>query len=317
MSRALIIGGAGFVGEHLAAHLCACGDTVYVTKLPQETFRLPDVQTCDLDILDAAALRELLRSLAPAHIYHLAAQSSVGLSWEKPALTIDINVKGACNVLQALAENKSTARLLLIGSGEEYGYIRPGESPIGEDGPLRPGNVYAVTKAAQNMLGAVYAKAYGLDVMCTRAFNHIGPGQRPGFVLPDFCKRVAQIEAGLCEPVLHVGNLEAERDFTDVRDVVRAYRLLMEKGAAGETYNVGSGSAIAVQTLLDQVLALAKAQIRVMQDPARMRPADVPRIEADTRKIFAATGWRPEIPLETTVAQCLDAWRADVRQAQK
>lgn len=310
MSRALIIGGAGFVGEYLAKHLLECGDSVHITKLPQEGFSLAGTEVCELDILDAPAVRALIEELAPEHIYHLAAQSSVGLSWKNPALTIDINIKGTCNVLQALSDSKSEAKLLLLGSGEEYGYLRPEETPVCEENPLRPGNVYAVTKVSQNMLGAVYARAYGLNVMCTRAFNHIGPNQRAGFVLPDFCKRVAEIEAGACEAVLQVGNLDAKRDFTDVRDVVCAYRLLMERGQPGETYNIGSGKAIAISALLEMVLSLTKAEIRIERDPSRMRPADVPCIEADTSKLFAATGWKPQIPLESSVAQCLDSWRA-------
>ena len=233
----------------------------------------------------------------------------MALSWKNPNLTIDINVKGTANVLEALRAAKRPARLLLIGSGEEYGHVLPEEVPIGEDNTLRPGNIYAATKATQNMLGSIYARAYQLDVLMVRAFNHIGPEQRPMFVVADFCKQVADIEKGKSDPVMRVGNLAARRDFTDVRDVVRAYALLVQRGEAGQVYNVGSGRAVSIQQLLDQILAYARVKIDVQVDSARLRPVDVPIIEADIRKLHTATGWQPEIPLAQTIRQTLDYWR--------
>lgn len=181
--------------------------------------------------------------------------------------------------------------------------------PDNEENVLRPGNIYAATKACQNMIGKIYSQAYGMDIMMVRAFNHVGPNQAPLFVVADFCKQVAEIEKGLHEPVIWVGNLSARRDFSDVRDVVRAYTLLMEHGQAGENYNVGSGNAVAIQEILDRILSFAKTPISVAVDPARLRPVDVPVIEADVTKLEACTGGKREIELERTIEETLDYWR--------
>lgn len=313
--KSLIIGGAGFVGAYLVRHLKNdLGQDVVVTKMPQEQVHvsgvnMDDIQVLDLNILEKDSILDLLREVHPDCIYHLAAQSSVSVSWKNPALTIDVNVKGGVNILEALRELDYKPRVLFIGSGEEYGHILPNETPIREGNASRPGNIYAATKACQNMLAKIYADAYGLDVMMVRAFNHIGPNQQPLFVVADFCKQVAEIEAGSREPVMKVGNLSAKRDFTDVRDVVRAYALLMESGCAGETYNIGSGHAIAIEDILGIILRNSSVDIKVEVDSAKLRPVDVPIIEADTSKVYAATGWQPEIPLEQTICETLDFWR--------
>lgn len=313
--KSLIIGGAGFVGAYLVRHLKNdLGQDVVVTKMPREQVKVDGVdmngiQVCDLDILQKESIVALFREIRPDYIYHLAAQSSVAVSWENPALTVDVNVKGGVNILEALRELEDKPRVLFIGSGEEYGHILPGETPIKEGNVPRPGNIYAATKVCQNMLAKIYADAYGLDVMMVRAFNHIGPNQLPLFVVADFCKQVAEIEAGNREPVIKVGNLSARRDFTDVRDVVRAYALLMESGRAGETYNIGSGHAIAIEDLLRCILDNSSVDIRVEVDSEKLRPVDVPIIEADTTKIYKETGWKPEIPLEQTIRETLDFWR--------
>lgn len=313
--KSLIIGGAGFVGEYLVRHLKNdLGQDVVVTKMPREQVKVDGVdmnsiQVCDLDILQKESIVALFREIRPDYIYHLAAQSSVSVSWKNPALTVDVNVKGGVNILEALRELEDKPRVLFIGSGEEYGHILPGETPIKEGNVPRPGNIYAATKVCQNMLAKIYADAYGLDVMMVRAFNHIGPNQLPLFVVADFCKQVAEIEAGNREPVMKVGNLSAKRDFTDVRDVVRAYALLMKSGCAGETYNIGSGHAIAIEDILKQILDHSSVEIRVEVDPERLRPVDVPIIEADTTKVYEATGWKPEISLEQTIRETLDYWR--------
>ena len=179
---------------------------------------------------------------------------------------------------------------------------------------LRPGNIYAATKACQNMVGAIYAQAYGMDVMMVRAFNHVGPNQSPIFVVADFCKQTAEIEAGLKEPVIKVGNLSARRDFSDVRDVVRAYVELMEKGKAGETYNVGSGNAVEIRKILDMILCRSKKEIRVEVEPSRMRPVDVPVIEADISKLKACTRWKQKITLEETIQDTLEYWRQKLKE---
>ncbi len=291
---------------------------VAVTKLPQEQFDGPEgVAVYDLNILNKADITELLMKVRPDGIIHLAAQSSVSVAWKNPALTIDVNIKGSVNLMDAIRELYYKPRVLLIGSGEEYGHIRPGESPINEENNLRPGNIYAATKACQNMIGTIYAQAYDMDLMLVRAFNHTAPNQAPLFVVADFCKQVAEIEAGLREPVMHVGNLSAMRDFTDVRDVVRAYSLLMEKGERGQTYNVGSGKAIAIRDILDMIIERSSAEIKVEIDPAKLRPVDVPIIEADITKIQTATGWEPRIPLSTTISETLDYWRRKIGETEK
>lgn len=308
--KSLIIGGAGFVGAYLIEHLKDdLGHEVAVTKMETETIPTEGVEVYDLNILIKEDIVRLFRQVHPDYIFHLAAQSSVSVSWKNPQLTIDVNIKGGANVLEALRELDYKPRVLLIGSGEEYGHIRPGETPIGEDNNTRPGNIYAATKACQNMLGKIYADAYGLDVMMVRAFNHIGPNQAPLFVVADFCKQVAEIEAGKRKAVMKVGNLSAKRDFTDVRDVVRAYGLLIEKGKSGETYNVGSGHAIAIEDLLQMILKNSEAQIKVEVDPEKLRPVDVPIIEADIRKLAGETGWQPGIPLVQTIRETLNYWR--------
>jgi len=306
--KALIIGVAGFVGKYLSNELRRADWEVYGTKLPQEVTTL-DIPVLELDILDIDAIKNVLKQVSPDHIFHLAAQSSVAVSWKQPALTVDVNIKGALNLLEAVREMEKAPRVLLIGSGDEYGYILPEELPLGEDTKLRPGNVYACTKIAQGMLGQVYAKAYGLEIIIVRAFNHIGPGQTDTFVVPSFCKQVAEIEATNSTGTMRVGNLDAKRDFTDVRDIVRAYRMLAEKGESGEVYNVGSGKAIAIAELLKMILAQSNAKIKVEQDPDRMRPSDTPIIEPDISKITACTGWKPEIPMEKTIADILNEWR--------
>lgn len=311
--KALIIGAAGFVGGYLADHLQKdCGWSVCVTKMPQETCQIENVEVYDLDILEKDAVKELFETLAPDYIFHLAAQSSVAVSWKRPELTVDVNVKGCVNVLEAARELEKKPRILLIGSSEEYGPSKEEENPVTENQPLRPGNIYAATKACQGMLGAIYAKAYQMDVMMVRAFNHIGPKQAPLFVVSDFCKQVAEIEKGLKEPVMYVGNLSAKRDFTDVRDIVRAYSELIQKGTAGETYNVGSGHAIAIQELLEEILKLSTKEIRVETDPAKLRPVDVPVVEADVTKLVKETGWERKYKLEETLRDILGYWRGNV-----
>lgn len=312
MKQALIIGAAGFVGSYLIDHIQKnCIWSIAATKMPGEKIEIEaeGIEICDLDILDRAAVEALILRLKPDYVFHLAAQSSVALSWKNPGLTVDVNIKGSLNVLDALRLLDSEPKVLLIGSSEEYGPIRPGSLPVTEETLLRPGNIYAATKACQNMLGSIYHNAYGMDVMMVRAFNHIGPNQAPLFVVADFCRQAARIEKGLQEPEIKVGNLSARRDFTDVRDVVRAYVLLVERGKAGETYNVGSGQPIAIREILDRILKLAGVSIQVTIDPERLRPVDVPVIEADISKLKACTGWKPEIALDTTLSESLDYWR--------
>ena len=313
MKKALIIGASGFVGPYLAAQLSGeSGMEVYATKLPQGELDDIQAEVCNLDIMNKEEIVDLLYKIRPDYIFHLAAQSSVAVSWKNPGLTIDVNIKGSVNVLDAVRELYYKPRVLLIGSGEEYGHIRPGETPISEDNHLRPGNLYAATKVCQNMIAKIYTTAYDMELIMVRAFNHIGPKQAPIFVVSDFCKQVVEIEKGVREPVMMVGNLKAMRDFTDVRDVVRVYALLVEHGKAGETYNVGSGHAVSIQDVLDLIISQSSAEVEVKVDPNKIRPVDVPIIEADTTKLREATGWERKIPLEQTIRETMDYWRQHI-----
>ena len=308
--KALIIGGAGFVGDYLINHLVDdIKWDISVTKMSMETLNNDKAKIYDLDILDKVQISEVLEKVRPDYIFHLAAQSSVALSWKNPGLTIDVNIKGSVNVMDAIRVLDYKPRMLFIGSGEEYGHIKPEESPITEDNIVRPGNIYAATKVCQNMIGKIYSDAYDMDIMMVRAFNHIGPNQAPMFVVADFCKQVVEIERGEKEPIIYTGNLNAKRDFTDVRDVVRAYGLLIQKGKKGETYNIGSGNAIAIQEILDRILKLSKVEIRNEVDADKIRPVDVPIIEANIAKVNESTGWMPKISLDTTLLETLEYWR--------
>lgn len=310
--KALVIGGGGFVGTYLVNHLHDdLGYEVAVTKTSKENLQMNNAETYDLDVLDKEQIKYVLDKVRPDYVFHLAAQSSVALAWKNPTLTIDVNIKGSVNVLDVIRELDYKPAILLIGSGEEYGHIRSSETPITEYNNTRPGNIYAATKVCQNMIGRIYAQAYDMNVMMVRAFNHIGPNQAPMFVVADFCRQVARIEKGLGEPVIYVGNLSARRDFTDVRDVVRAYALLARLGKPGETYNVGSGHAVSIQEILDKILRLSDMEIRVSVDPEKLRPVDVPIIEADINKIYNCTGWQPVISLEQTLGETLNYWRCN------
>ena len=318
MKKALIIGAAGFVGGYLIDHILSEGIwSVSVTKMPNEKIEKEGVLVCNLDLLDPEAVKSLLTELRPDYIFHLAAQSSVALSWKNPDLTVDVNIKGTLHLLDALRELDYRPRILLIGSGEEYGHVRPDEVPISEETLTRPGNIYAATKASQNMLGKIYARAYGMDIMSTRSFNHTGPTQSPVFVVADFCRQVAELEKySLKEPdrdyCIYTGNLSARRDFTDVRDVVRAYCMIMEKGKTGETYNVGTGQALQIQEILDLILSMSAIRIRSEVDPEKLRPVDVPVIVPDISKLKKTTGWEPLIPFKQTVEETLHYWRQKV-----
>lgn len=306
--KALITGGSGFVGSYLKAHLIESGYDVAVSC---DISNGNGVDNYSLDILDKGGVSEVISACAPDIIYHLAAQSSVLKSWENPEETVDVNIKGALNILETLKKTDFKGSLILIGSSEEYGYSDYSK-PVKEETALKPGNIYAATKAMQEMLGYIYYKAFGIRIIATRSFNHIGAGQSPLFVVSDFCKQAAEIEKGIREPVIKVGNLNVQRDFTDVRDVVRAYRLLGEKGKAGEVYNVGSGNAVSIRSILDKIISLSESDIKVETDKSRLRPTDIPIIEADIEKLQKDTCWQPEIKVSDTIADMLNYWRSEV-----
>jgi GDP-4-dehydro-6-deoxy-D-mannose reductase len=318
MTKVLITGVTGFVGSHLADHLLAEGGCE-VHGLKRWRSRLDNIAHLegrivlhDGDITDARCLRELVSAVAPDRIHHLAAQSYVPASWREPDATLTTNVRGQLNLFEAVLQAGRPCRIQIAGSSEEYGLVRPDELPITEDNPLRPLSPYAVSKVTQDLLAWQYHRSHGLDVVRTRGFNHTGPRRGEVFVSSDFARQIALIEAGRRDSVIRVGNLEASRDFTDVRDMVRAYRLALDCGESGAVYNICSGAAVTIRELLDRLLALSRVTVRVEQDPARMRPSDVLVLAGSAARFRDRTGWEPTIPLERTLADLLDYWRARI-----
>jgi GDP-4-dehydro-6-deoxy-D-mannose reductase len=316
--RALITGISGFVGSHLAEYLLEHTDwqvagTVYGPEENIEHLR-DRLELYPAELSDLETVTSILEQAKPDRIFHLAAQPLVSLSRRDPWGTLAINIRLQLNILEAVARLESAARILVVGSSEEYGLVRPDELPIKETNPLRPTSPYAVSKVAQDMLGLQYHLSHKLFTVRVRSFNHIGPRQRLGFVAPDFASQVAQAEAGLREPVIQVGNLTPQRDFSDVRDVVRGYHLLITQGEPGEVYNLGSEQARSVRELLETLIAMARIPITVEQDPERLRPTNVPVIVADCTRIREQTGWRPKIAFEQSLQDVLDYWRERIKK---
>jgi GDP-4-dehydro-6-deoxy-D-mannose reductase len=270
------------------------------------------VELHEADIKDVISLKKALADIKPDRIFHLAAQSFVPSSWRLPAETFAINAIGQINLFEALLSLKLNPKIQIAGSSEEYGHVFPNEVPMKETNPLRPLSPYAVSKVAQDLLAYQYFKSYGMKTVRTRGFNHTGPRRGDVFVTSNFAKQIAEIEKRKKEAVIHVGNLEAKRDFTDVRDIVRAYWLAAEKGEDGEVYNVGTGKAMAMKEMLDMLLALSKAKVKIKVDPERLRPSDVPILLSDSTKFVSLTGWKPQIPLEQTFKDLLNYWREKV-----
>jgi GDP-4-dehydro-6-deoxy-D-mannose reductase len=264
---------------------------------------------------DYAATLALLDKVRPDYIFHLAAQAIVQKALADPEATLVNNLIGSLHVLQAMRELELPATLLMIGSSEEYGHVHPEDLPVDEDTPFRPENPYAVSKISQDMLALQYYLAYKLRIIRVRPFNHIGPGQSEHFVTSAFAHQIAMIEAGLQEPVVRVGNLSAERDFTDVRDMVCAYHMAITEGEPGEVYNLGSGRSVSIQRILDTLLELSTVPVKIERDPKRLRPADVPRIVCDPTRFRTLTGWQAEVPLRRSLADILDYWRDRVKEA--
>jgi GDP-4-dehydro-6-deoxy-D-mannose reductase len=314
--RALITGIGGFAGSHLAEFLHARGDVEIhgAVYLPNERIAVPATAYRG-DLLDREYVRSMVEAVRPDLVFHLAAQASVAAAWADPGATINNNVAAEANLLDAVAKSAPQARVLVVGSAETYGIVRPDELPLTERQPFRPNNPYAVSKIAQEMLGYQYSVSPGLRVVLARPFNHIGPRQRPDFVAAAFARQVALAEAGQIEPVIRVGNLDARRDFLDVRDVVRAYYLMLTAGSSGEAYNIASGRAVAIREMLDILLSLSRRPLRVESDPARARPSDIPELRGDATKLREATGWRPDYTLEQSLRDTLDFWRDVVRNA--
>lgn len=312
-SRVLVTGARGFVGGYLIPVLESEGYEVYgLSRGPAPSDRRSE-RWIAADLTDAEALRAALKRLRPSAIVHLAAQSSVPRSFREPLPTLENNILGAAALLYAAAELSPHPTVLVIGSPEEYGRVTPKQQPLRETHPLQPVSPYGVSKAAQSLLALSLYYSAGLPSVVIRPFNHTGPGQSPQFVLPAFAQQVARIEAGLQEPVIRVGNLEALRDFTDVQDIVRAYSAALRHCPPGRVYNLGSGRTIRTGWLLDELLKRSRVHITVEADPGRMTPSDIPELRADPKEFITATGWQPAIPLEQTVADVLEYWRERVR----
>jgi GDP-4-dehydro-6-deoxy-D-mannose reductase len=314
--KVLITGITGMVGSHLAEHLLSVGGMevhgTYRIRSPRENISEIEgkVRLHECELKDARSVEHLLDEVRPERIFHLAAQSFVPTSWNSPTDTLVNNTVPQVNLFEAMVRLKlQDTRFQIACSSEEYGLVLPHETPIREENPLRPLSPYAVSKVTQDYLGYQYHQSYGLFTVRTRGFNHTGPRRGEVFVTSNFARQVALIEAGLQEPVISVGNLEARRDFTDVRDMVRGYVAALEKCEPGEVYNICSGNAYAISDVLGILLGLTDRKIEVRQDPARMRPSDVLILVGDRKKFSDATGWEPSIPFETTMRDLLNYWR--------
>ena len=330
--RVLLTGITGFAGSHLAEYILANHPDVaiYATyrwrsrtenlevltaqnKVEMIEGRYPTggtlrddgrggrVTLLHCELTDAGAVEKLVASVQPQRIFHLAAQSYVQSSFDEPAATLRINIESQLNLLEAIRRHDTQIRMHIAGSSEEYGLVHPDEVPMKETNPLRPLSPYAVSKVAQDKLAYQYYKSYGMHLVVTRGFNHTGPRRGTHFVTSTMARQIALIEAG-------------KRDWTDVRDMVRAYWLALEKGEPGEVYNVGRGKCWSIREMLDMLLSHSTVKIRTQEDPARLRPSDVPILWADTAKFQRATGWEPQIPFEKTLADLLDYWRDRVRR---
>jgi GDP-4-dehydro-6-deoxy-D-mannose reductase len=304
----LVTGVSGFVGHHLAPALAALGAEVYGVGLEAEPPALPLAGWQVAELRDTAALTRALAAVRPESIVHLAGQSSAARSFEDPEATFALNALGTWNLLRAVLEAAPGARTLVIGTSDAYG-PQPEGTRVTEEAPFRPVSPYALSKAAADAFARVYGTQNGLDVIRTRSFGHTGPGQPPAFVAPSFAQQIAAIEAGRADPVLRVGNLAVMRDLLDVRDVVRAYLALLERGVRGAAYNVCRGTGIELTRMVEMLVERARVRITVETDPKRLRPADVPYLVGDPSAIERDTGWRASIPLEQTLEDLLAEWR--------
>jgi GDP-4-dehydro-6-deoxy-D-mannose reductase len=295
--RALITGGKGFVGQWLAAHLKDGGDEVAVI----------DIET---DVADGSAVRRVMADVVPDAVYHLAAMTHVGESWDDPSRVLRVNVLGTAELLAAARTLTRAPRVLVVSSAEVYGVVRPEQLPLGEDTPTAPASPYAASKLAAEAVALQAWRGFGQPVVVVRPFNHIGPGQSPNFFVPALAKRIVEAKRSGAGS-LSVGTLTTRRDFTDVRDVVGAYRLLVERGEPGTVYNVCSGRDVAMADVAAELLALAGTDLTFETDPALVRPVDVPVLRGDAGLLRRSTGWEPTIPLATTLADVLSSWEAD------
>lgn len=310
---ALITGAGGFAGAHLVDELARETDweLVGIVQRPRPADARIALLTCDL--LDADLVTRVVERRRPDIVIHLAAQTYVPKSFAAPGQTLVANTLAQVNLLEAIRAAGLDPVVLIIGSSEEYGTARPEEMPLVEEQPFRPLNPYAVSKITQDMLGLQYYLAHGMRVVRLRPFNHCGPGQSDRFVVANFARQIVEAELGRIEPVILTGDLSAQRDFLDVRDVARAYRLAVDNCAPGEVYNIASGVARRIGDVLDQLIAHARVSVEVRRDPSRMRPSDTPTVVGDATRLRAVTGWSPRIPFDTTLADIVADWRMRLR----
>jgi len=309
LSRGLVTGCGGFVGRTIVARLAEAGHEVWGVDRSQDGGDFAGHERRVADLTEADACTALLDACAPDFIVHLAAQSSVRRSFDDPFATLIANTLPALHMVEHLRRAPRRCRVLAVGSADEYGVVAPERLPLSETTPVDPRSPYALSKSIQNQCCRAYATLYGVDVVLTRSFNHTGPGQSDAFVLSSFARQVIEIEMGRREPEMQVGNLDVRRDFLDVRDVCAAYALLLEKGRAGETYNVCSGASHRVGDLLDRLCALSGVEVEVQVDAKRLRPVDMPELRGSAAKLTADTGWTPSVPIDETLRALLDDWR--------
>jgi len=312
--KVLITGIAGFVGSHLAELLLKKGKEVFGICLPDESLEnireiKKELRLTNCDITDFYRLSSVIKRINPDEIYHLAALSSVGKSFSHPVDVIGVNVRGTLYLLEILRNMRKKTRVLMVGSSDMYGVVKPRDIPITEEKALLPVSPYGSSKAAGDILAYQFFKSYGVQTIRARAFNHTGPRQGMEFVVPDFASQIAKIEARILPPVMKVGQLSSKRDISDVRDIVRGYQLLMKKGITGEAYNICSGKASSIKNVLKTLLSLSKSKIKVKTDEKKSRPAEIFVLAGDNSKIKRTTGWKPRISIETTLEDTLNFWR--------
>lgn len=312
--KVLITGITGFAGGHLTELLARDSYEIYGTYLdpfnPKSLSPFQQKATfypCDLT--QPEAIEAVVKTVQPDFVYHLAGMSHVQKSWSLRETTLKVNLFGSLNLLESLRKFAPSARTLIVSSGEVYGEVPLDLQPISENFPIRPMTPYAVSKASLELLCYPYIYGDKLHIIIVRPFNHTGPRQNPTFVCSDFARQIAEIEKGLREPRIYVGNLDTRRDFSDVRDVVRGYQMIMKKGQTGEIYNIASGKAYAIGELLDILLGLSRVKIQVSPDPERIRPSDIPLLLGDNTKVRHQIGWEPEISIQDTLRDILSYWR--------
>ena len=309
MSRILITGGTGFVGKHLIQFLKSQNSRIAVLASGATSTLEPDVDYYEVDIRDRDAVRSVVQKVEPDQIYHLAGITTIAASWSDPQLTYEVNVGGASNLFSAAMSLPSPPRILNVSTAQVYA---PSSYPLSEDSLVWPDNPYAASKAMAELLMVEYQRHQAGGIVTARAFNHTGPGQPPNFVLPSMAKQFAEIELGLQPAKLIVGNIDVKRDFTDIRDVVRAYCLVLGQGGTGEIYNVCSGSAVRLADIIQMFESISGTKVDIETETARVRRDDVPQICGDRKKILDATGWSPQISLQETIAALIDYWRSRI-----